>query len=131
MWFESRGRRAQTYTHHPLPFPPDLLNTIVGSPHLPSDQLANALEHAKVDPDSAHSMSAAFRVRSFFQADSLAASIACDFLSENARVQYATCARHPIEFWAFLQSVWEARNEQQAWSEVAMTCPQEWYHILC
>ena len=118
-WWRNSGKRSKTYTHHPVEFTGGLLQDIRTSEHLSADQLESAIKRAKVDPRSAHSMCAAFRVKSFAQADRIATDLAIRFLRHDGFVQYASCARHPIEFWARLQADWNASDPPKPWATVS------------
>ena len=114
-----RTERKQTYTHNPTEFSNALLGAIGQCTHLPDDQTSAAIERARIAADYPHAMSAAFRVRTAAEADSVAAELACCFLADKAWVQYATCARHPIEFWSYLKSTWEASTHDELWAVAA------------
>jgi len=113
------GKRPRTYTHDPVPFSPQLLTAIEASPHLPRQALTAAIARSKIDPEAAHSMCAAFRVLTLSEADEIAADLAIRFLRENCLVQYSSCGRHPIEFWAYLKASWKQTLGATDWADVS------------
>lgn len=117
--WKMRGKRAKTYTHDPVPFSEQLLDAIRKSPHLPARALASAIARSRIDPEAAHSMCAAFRVLTLSEADEIAADLASRFLQEGCFVQYASCSRHPIEFWTYLKASWGSRVGTPDWSDVS------------
>lgn len=117
--FTKRLKAAKpTYTHDPVEFSGDLLAALEATTILPDEQTTAAILRARLDSSSAHSISAAFRVSSFAKADEIAGELAVIFLRHDANVQYASCARHPIEFWQHLKGVWSAQTGTEQWKEV-------------
>ena len=90
-----------------------LLSELMRSKYLESARL----ESAVMLSDNG-SISAAFRARSFVEADDLMIDLAERFLANKGWVQYATCARHPSEFLHRLKNHWSTSHSSTPWDEI-------------
>ena len=107
-------RRRPSYEHNPVGLHEPLLASIRQCTSLPKEQLEKAVERGKNIDGLALSLSATCRVANLSESDELLTELAVCFLQqEDCWIQYATCARHPIEFLTQLKrKVSETHQEQ-------------------
>lgn len=117
--YEKIRKGQDTYTDNPTEFSAGLLQCIESCKWLPTKDTKRAIDRAHIGLGSAHSICAAVRVISLDKADHMSADLASRFLKHKALVQYASCARHPIEFWRYLEKIWKHNNFDEAWTEAS------------
>lgn len=110
--------RRPSYEHNPIGLHKPLLDSIRQCTSLPREQLEKAVERGKSLKEFALSLSATYRVSNLSESDELLTELAVCFLQHDCWVQYATCARHPIEFVIRLRRK-VPEDHQEQWAKMA------------
>jgi len=114
-----RRIRPRTYEHNTIGLGEPLLKSIMNRSVWSETQIRSAVDRKKNNDGIELSLSAGCQVSTFAKADELIAELAQCFLEHECWVQYASCARHPIEFILHLKKVWLANHEDQDWKKVS------------
>lgn len=121
-WVKEKKRRLKSgpsYTLNPVELTPELVARI--KEHFPksASQIARAADQNLKGERPSLSLSAVLKVETLAEADEVLLDLAKLFLRNKLYVQYATCARHPIELMLQLEKQWKAGDEKEAWQNVA------------
>lgn len=120
-WVKEKMQRLESgrsYTFKPAELTPDVIAQI--REHFPNsaEQITRAAEQSSKGERPSLSLSAVLKVETLANADYVLLDLAKLFLRNNLYVQYATCARHPIELMLQLEKQWKA-DEKDGWPNVA------------
>jgi hypothetical protein len=115
-------RSKPSYAHDPARFQEPLvqgiLRTVADKPSALSHLKATLERNAKIEFPL--SISGMCRVSTFSGVDDVLTKLALCFLNNDCWVQYATCARHPVEFVWQLRAAYESdKSKGKDWREVS------------